>query len=73
MNKNDKSSNKGESSKLESGFNHPKENGVPPVLTQKKRVWKQMSSSTPDLNPIETIILDAEEEPKQSGYHHPQW
>ena len=42
-----------------------KENGVPPVLTQKKSVRKRMSSSTPELNPTETIILNAEEEPNQ--------
>ena len=47
---------------VENEFNHPKENGVPPVLARKKSVRKGMSSSTPELNPTETIILDAEEE-----------
>ena len=63
----------GESSNVESEFNHPKENGVPPVSTQKKTAGKRMSSFTPKLNPTETIVLDAEEEPKPRGSHHPQY
>ena len=59
--------------KLEDGFNHPKENVVPPVSTEKKSIRTLMSSSTPELNLAETIILDAEEEPKPSGSHHPQY
>jgi len=62
-----------ESPKLDNGFNHPNENGVPPVSTQKKTARKRMSSFTPKLNPTETIILDADEEPKPSGSHHPQY
>jgi hypothetical protein len=27
----------------------------------------------PELNPTETMILDAEEEPKPSGSHYPQY
>jgi hypothetical protein len=62
-----------ESTKFENGFNHPKGNGVPPASTQKKTARKRMSSFTPKLNPTETIILDADEEPKPSGSHHPQY
>ena len=58
---------------VENEFNHPKENRVPPVSNQKKTARKRMSSFTPKLNQTETIVLDAEEEPKPSGSHHPQY